>query len=175
MKYNHLLIITLAIYLSLSGCADMKGYQEGGGTILGGFIGAGVGKKIGGGRGALVGALVGGILGNRLGKYLDDQDYNNIATTLGMPEPQTQTWCAGSRDIGVSPAGCEGKNQVTVTTSPIATLASGQQCRDYKTEIQTPEGLKTVTDKACQGNDGKWKLGEATACREIDEHLYEST
>lgn len=182
MQHHYLLTITLAIGLFLSGCAEMKGYQEGIGTVLGGAVGGFAGHEIGkkfGAHGAtigtLVGGLAGGILGNRLGKYLDDQDYNNIATTLSKPEPQTQTWCSGSRDIGVKPTNCEGKNQVTVTTSPITMLASGQQCREYKTEVQTPEGLKTVTDKACRGNDGNWKGGQTTACRDTEDQLDEST
>lgn len=181
MQHNRLHIITLAICLFLFGCATDMGKNEATGTAVGALAGGAAGYGIGGifgkkGKliGGLVGALAGGVLGNRLGEYLDEQDYQNIYRVLSEPDTQPKVWCSGSRSISVTPLSCEGTNQVTVTPTPITVSPTGQQCRDYTTEVQTPEGPKTVTDRACRDKDGNWKSGQTAAYRDVEGHLDES-
>lgn len=98
------------------------------------------------------GGVMCGIVGKKLGEYLVEEDYANIATVVENPEPQTQTWCSGTRGFGVKPSeqgGCGDKNQVSVTTERVSTR-NGQQCRDYLTEVKTPKGkIETVTANTC--------------------------
>lgn len=172
----------IIIGLSLSACAEMQGQWENISTVVGGTAGAYAGQQLGGrfgtaGQylGGVIGGIAGGVVGKKLGQYLDQRDYQQIAqvTTNPNPRPQMQRWCS-TRGFGVQAAqpaapnpqtpaqtgNCASKNQsmVTVKAQPLMKVSSSEVCRDYTTEVQTPQGqIETVNAKTCRGADGQWK------------------
>lgn len=84
MKLVHVthIIVSSAMVISLSSCAQMN-TKQGQGTAIGAGVGAGLGAAMGQaiGRdteatllGAGVGALLGGVAGNQIGYYMDSQE-----------------------------------------------------------------------------------------------------
>lgn len=153
-KYKALTII-LVSYLFLSSCAEMQKQVPlfttavcalGINHVMSDF--SSLTRNIA----SLAGGTMCGVVGKELGKYLEKEDYENIATIVDEPKPQTQTWCSGTRGFAVTPredGGCGDKNQVSVTTEPLSNKG-GKQCRDYLTEVKIPSGeIKTVTANSC--------------------------
>jgi len=149
-----LLIIVLASYLFLSGCAEMTKHVP---FLAAGVCALGINQVMSNfgyltrGVASLAGGVMCGVVGKELGKYLEKTDYENIAVVVDNPKPQKQTWCSGTRGFTVKPTnGCGDKNQVSVTTQSLSS-SGGKQCRDYLTEVRTPTGeIKTVTANSCQ-------------------------
>ncbi len=159
------LLLTIVLLIGLlgsSGCADMQKAIPGIGALT---CALGINEltaKFGHltrAVASLAGGVMCGAVGKELAKYLEKQDYENIATVVDDPKPQKQTWCSGSRGFAVKPTnGCADKNQVTVTTQPVSTVA-GKQCRDYLTEVRTPSGeFKTVTANSCESTSTASRL-----------------
>jgi hypothetical protein len=156
MRNSKLLTVVLASYLLLSGCAEMQKHVP---FLAAGACTLGIHHAMSGfssltrNLASLAGGVMCGVVGRELGKYLEKQDYENIATIVDDPKPQTQTWCSGTRGFAVKPTqGCGDKNQVSVTTQPFSSSGS-KPCRDYLTEVRTASGeIKTVTANSCQNS-----------------------
>jgi len=173
---NWKLSYVIATAVLVSACAadgENKPIWEGITSTIGGIAGGALGSQIGGGSGryaaGAIGAVVGAEFGRRLGKYLDKADQEKaqqqIQVQLQQDKPQTTVACAkdNTRGFGVVPTGgaasvnCGDKNKIVVSTGSTFTGMNGQDCKEYKTEVMTPQGqTETVPAKACKGADGQF-------------------
>lgn len=159
------LVSIIVITLLTSACFEGTMTAIGGG--LGGVAGSLVDNKYVKPFTTVIGAALGAELGRRLGKYMDERDRQNleqqVQVQLEEESPQTSVACSSNtRGFGVVPSSeveevdCGDKNKIVLKTS--STFKSeGKICKEYKTEVMTPEGhTETVPAKACKGSDGQW-------------------
>lgn len=167
------IIATAVLVSACAGDGSNQPFWENITAPIGGLVGGALGSKVGGGTGSYVAGAVGAVIGvefgRRLGKYLDKADQEKaqqqIQVQLQQDRPQTTVACAkdNTRGFGVVPAGgaasvnCGDKNKIVVSTGSTFTGMDGQICKEYKTEVMTPQGqTETVPAKACKGPDGQF-------------------
>ncbi len=176
---NVKLSLVIAIAMFTFACAAPSGkpgeekpfyetLMTGVGGIAGGILGNQVGNNTLRPLTTFAGGFVGAEMGRRLGKYMDEQDRQNLQQQMTVQfqeeKPQTSVACSnGTRGFGVVAAAtvnnvsCGDKNKIILKTSSTFTAHDGQTCKEYKTEVVTPEGhTETVPAKACQGKDGQF-------------------
>ena len=156
MIFSRSLSVLLAIVF-LAACAEYEGKpKQTVGTLLGAGLGALAGSQIGGGKGQLaavaVGALAGAWLGGEAGKSLDkaDQAYaeRTAKNTLeSTPTGQTSKW--HNPDSG---------NAGSYTPTRTYQTASGQDCREFESDVVIDGKTETTSGTACRSADGTWKI-----------------
>ena len=96
--------------------------------------------------------LAGGFIGNNIGRKLDcaDQDYHYDTTQSALEYKKT------GRSAGWSNPDSGHAGSVTPTKTFFA--ADGRPCREFTQTIFVDGKEESVTDTACRGEDGTWKI-----------------
>jgi outer membrane lipoprotein SlyB len=124
-----------------------------------GAVGAGIGYAVGGKGGAMAGGLIGAALGAALGYTLTKQDEKNIEKVLEKRPNKEYSWCSGSKRVVKGNIGsCSANSQKIMMTARKTQAVQGKsKCRNIQIEVLDSNGKeKTITQKLCQSNDGKW-------------------
>jgi len=144
-----MLISTFSI--ALAGCQGQSQRQQGG-AILGGVLGGVLGSNVGAGQGrtaAIIGGtLLGAMVGSEIGRYMDETDELKSQRALELNrDHQTSRWHNPNTGADIS-------------TTPVSTYqtASGQNCREYQTEIFIGGKRERGHGTACRQSDGSWQI-----------------
>lgn len=142
-----LMLASLALSLSLSGCAVNN---EDVGTVTGGVVGGLIGSQFGGGSGKVMaaagGALLGAMLGGRIGQTMDKVDRLEMQKALETaPTGGSVNW--RNPDNG---------NRYTVNTTRTY-YQHEQPCREYTTTANIGGKIERIYGTACRQADGSWR------------------
>ena len=137
----------------LAGCqGEGQGQSQQGGAVLGGVLGGVLGSTVGAGHGktaAIIGGvLLGAMVGSEVGRYMDETDELKSQRALEQNrDHQTTQWHNPNTGADIS-------------TTPINTYqsASGQDCREYQTEILINGRKENGYGTACRQSDGSWQI-----------------
>ena len=152
-----LAIPTLAVTLTLTGCADDgRGGNEVGGTLMGAALGGLIGSQMGGrgdGRLAMTaaGTLLGAYVGNSIGRRMDDEDRRRMrdAESRAYSGPLNQPIVWNNPRSG---------NSGTVTPLRDGRSNSGKYCREFQSEVTVGGEHQNAHGTACQEPDGSWRI-----------------
>ncbi|HEC13524.1 MAG TPA: glycine zipper 2TM domain-containing protein [Acidiferrobacteraceae bacterium] len=146
------IIITTATLLALSVTGCETATKEGVGGITGAIVGSILGAQVGGGHGRdaaiAIGALAGAMVGSNLGRHLDEHDEARARDVLEHNRTgQSSHW--------ENPH--SGAHVTMVPTSSYRS-STGQNCREYQTEVIVGGKKEAAYGTACRQSDGAWKI-----------------
>jgi surface antigen len=145
------IMLISTFFIALAGCQGQSQRQQGG-AILGGVLGGVLGSNVGAGQGktaAIIGGtLLGAMVGSEIGRYMDETDELKSQRALELNrDHQTSRWHNPNTGADIS-------------TTPVSTYqtASGQNCREYQTEIFIDGKRERGHGTACRQSDGSWQI-----------------
>jgi len=151
MRKALIIMLIGTFFMGLAGCQGQSQRQQGG-AVLGGVLGGVLGSTVGAGQGktaAIIGGtLLGAMVGSELGRYMDETDEIKSQQALELNrDHQRSQWHNPNTGADIS-------------TTPVNTYqsASGQNCREYQTEILIDGRKERGYGTACRQPDGSWQL-----------------
>jgi surface antigen len=151
-----LLVGTLLLALTLSGCASTMGPKESAGSLVGGVGGAVIGSQVGSGTGRVVatavGAIAGLLVGQEVGRSLDRADRLEMQRTAqysleNSRSGESSTW--RNPDTG---------HHGSITPRRTYRTERGQYCREYTQTVNIGGEEHQAYGTACRQPDGSWKI-----------------
>jgi surface antigen len=149
MRKILVIMLISTFFMALAGCQSQR---QQGGAILGGILGGVLGSNVGEGQGrtaAIIGGtLLGAMVGSEVGRYMDETDELKSQRALELNrDHQTSRWHNPNTGADIS-------------TTPVSTYqtASGQNCREYQTEIFIDGKRERGHGIACRQSDSSWQI-----------------
>jgi surface antigen len=139
MLGSKLVIVTLGVSLSVTGCATKSGT----GTAVGAGAGATLGYAAGGTTAMLLGAAIGGAFGYAVGRGLEEEDRRRAA--IALEQNQVMEWHNPQ-------TGYDYRIEPTDTR-----YLEGRECRDFRLLAEVGGKPDEITGTACRRPDGSWE------------------
>lgn len=131
---------------------DHNGAQAG--TVVGGIIGGVLGSQIGKGNGktlaTIAGTLIGAYVGNSVGANMDAGDARCAGESFEVAhDNQSVAW-----------NNPDSRTDYTVTPVSSYKNRSGQNCRNYTSEVTIEGRRQASTGTACKDTNGEWRIAK---------------